>query len=93
MEGSRIATTLESLSKAFESDPAKGPARYAAATAKVLNGLEMPGNRPSWRAARDRHADFDGRRKLFPKSRLVLQGDFGSMLRDNDRFACRAARS
>jgi uncharacterized OsmC-like protein len=40
MEGSRIATTLDSLSKAIESDPAKGPATYAAATAKVLNGLK-----------------------------------------------------
>ena len=40
MEGSRIATTLNSLSKAIESDPAKGPATYAAATAKVLNGLK-----------------------------------------------------
>ena len=40
MEGSRIATTLESLSKAFESDPAKGPATYAAATATILTGLK-----------------------------------------------------
>jgi uncharacterized OsmC-like protein len=40
MEGSRIATTLESLIKAFKSDPAKGPTTYAAATAKVLGGLK-----------------------------------------------------
>jgi len=40
MEGSRIATTLESLSKAVESDPTKGPATYAAATATILTGLK-----------------------------------------------------
>jgi uncharacterized OsmC-like protein len=40
MESSRIATTLTSLCKAFESDPTKGPATYAAATGKVLNGLK-----------------------------------------------------
>src|SRR5437867_2560345 len=40
MESPRIAATLDSLSRAFESDPAKGPATYAAATAKVLNGLK-----------------------------------------------------
>src|SRR5262245_21770421 len=40
MESPRIATTLESLIRAFKSDPSKGPATYAAATAKVLGGLK-----------------------------------------------------
>src|SRR5262245_37775841 len=40
MDASRIPTTLESLIKAFKSDSAKGPATYAAATAKVLGGLK-----------------------------------------------------
>jgi uncharacterized OsmC-like protein len=40
MDASRIAATLDGLSKAFESDPTKGPATYAAATANVLNGLK-----------------------------------------------------
>jgi uncharacterized OsmC-like protein len=40
MDVSRIATALNSLSRAFESDPEKGPATYAAATAKILNSLK-----------------------------------------------------
>ena len=40
MQGSSIATALESLITAFKSDPSKGPATYTAATAKVLSGLK-----------------------------------------------------
>ena len=40
MEVSRIATTLESLIKAFRSDNTKGQSTYAAATARVLGGLK-----------------------------------------------------
>jgi uncharacterized OsmC-like protein len=40
MSGSDIAARLNSLCKAFASDPAKGPATYAPATARVLDGLK-----------------------------------------------------
>jgi uncharacterized OsmC-like protein len=40
MEPQRIAATLESLGKAFQSDPTKGPAKYAPATARVVQGLK-----------------------------------------------------
>ena len=40
MESNRIARALESLSEAFESDHSKGPATYAIATARVVNGLK-----------------------------------------------------
>jgi uncharacterized OsmC-like protein len=40
MQTSHIAETLKSLSEAFASDPSKGPATYAAATARVVGGLK-----------------------------------------------------
>jgi len=40
MENSRIATTLQALINVFKSDPVKGPATYAPATAKILGGLK-----------------------------------------------------
>ena len=43
----RIAGALESLSRAFESDPSKGPATYATATARVVDGLKCRVTGPS----------------------------------------------
>lgn len=40
MESSSIAAALDSLSKTFETNPAKGPATYATAVAKVVGGLK-----------------------------------------------------
>jgi organic hydroperoxide reductase OsmC/OhrA len=40
MQSSHIAKTLKSLGEAFESDPSKGPATYATATARVVDGLK-----------------------------------------------------
>ena len=40
METSAIATALSALSRAFEANPEKARAKYAAATATTLGGLK-----------------------------------------------------
>ena len=91
MEDSRIARTLDSLSKAIESDPAKGPATYAAATAKVLNGLKCRVTGPG-----GEQLETDMPKSMGAKARRRIPAGFsgrlpGGMLLDNDHFACRAA--
>ena len=47
MENSAIATALNSLSQAFETNPEKARARYASATATLVNGLKCRVTGPS----------------------------------------------
>src|SRR5256885_13627717 len=47
MDNSTIATALNSLSKAFEANPGKARAKYAPATATLLNGLKCRVTGPS----------------------------------------------
>jgi uncharacterized OsmC-like protein len=47
MDNSTIATALDSLSKVFEANPEKAYAKYARATATLLNGLKCRVTGPS----------------------------------------------
>ena len=47
MESDRIAKALESLSETLQSDPLKGPATYATATARLVDGLRCRVTGPS----------------------------------------------
>jgi hypothetical protein len=47
MESDRIAKALEGLSETLQSDPLKGPATYATATARLVDGLRCRVTGPS----------------------------------------------